>query len=361
MNRTIMDRFDPRANSLNAIRLILALLVIVAHSWPIGGWGAAPEWFGRDLGNTAVAGFFALSGYLITASRLSSSSVKDYFWRRALRIYPAYITVLVLVALVAAPLSLAIGGGGPYSWWAGARYIAGNITLYVNQWGIRGTLTDAPYPSVWNGSIWTLWFEAMCYVAIGVGVSLVSRRLLVPCVSAWLVLAGSYTIAHEATGFEVHAMLTFFSMVSVYFAAGSILFLLRARIPLTATWAAAASVVTVGAVVTGVFPLLGALPFAYLMMYLGVTLPLRKIGRRNDFSYGVYIYAMPIQQLLVVAVDWTRFPIGVYVATSVAATAPFAVASWFLVEKPAMLLKRLTAPAKRDIDRLDAPVSSETS
>src|SRR6476620_3295224 len=60
---------DARNNSLNLIRLVLALLVLVAHSYPLAGAGDGSVVRGESLGGWAVFGFFAISGYLISASR----------------------------------------------------------------------------------------------------------------------------------------------------------------------------------------------------------------------------------------------------------------------------------------------------
>ena len=62
-----------RKNSLNLFRLILAALVLFAHSWYIAGRGSGPSIQGENLGGWAVAGFFVLSGFLITRSRLRTS------------------------------------------------------------------------------------------------------------------------------------------------------------------------------------------------------------------------------------------------------------------------------------------------
>lgn len=65
-----------------------------------------------------------------------------------------------------------------------------------------------------------------------------------------------------------------------------------------------------------------------------------KICARNDISYGVYVYAFPVQQLLVVA-GITRFGWSATVAACVVCTAPLALASWLLIERRALSAKRL--------------------
>jgi peptidoglycan/LPS O-acetylase OafA/YrhL len=93
-----------RENSLNAVRLVLASMVLVAHSWPLSGLGQDPAIGGEHAGPLAVAGFFAVSGYLIAGSRLRLS-LPQFAWNRLLRIYPGYWTVVVVIGLVLAPLA----------------------------------------------------------------------------------------------------------------------------------------------------------------------------------------------------------------------------------------------------------------
>lgn len=81
--KTITGRFDPRDNGLNAIRLVLAFLVIISHSWSLGGFGYEPRLGDATIGRFAVGGFFAISGFLVTGSRLRLSA-GAYGWRRFL-------------------------------------------------------------------------------------------------------------------------------------------------------------------------------------------------------------------------------------------------------------------------------------
>ena len=104
--RTLASLFDPRSNSLNALRLVLAALVIVSHSWPLTGREPEPALGGANLGVWAVLGFFAISGFLITRSRLSGRPTHTFYRARALRILPAFLVCLVVVAFVFAPVSL---------------------------------------------------------------------------------------------------------------------------------------------------------------------------------------------------------------------------------------------------------------
>lgn len=340
---------DPRRNSLNALRLALATAVLVSHAWPLGGRGGDPGLGDENLGGWAVAGFFALSGYLVTGSRLSAPTSWDFLARRVLRIYPAFLVVLLVVAFVFAPVSTLVDGSHGYDAGASARFVVANLGLHVRQFDIPGTLTTAPYPFAWDGALWTLSYEFACYLGVGALVALVPRARLGAGVVVVLVLGTLGSAAHLLRGADdgPGAQLV---RLGTYFAAGALLYLLRDRIPLTAPAAALAAGLVVVTVLTGTFQVLAGLPLAYLLLYAAAALPLHGVGRANDVSYGMYLYGFPVQQLIVVVLGPGALPVAAYVVLSVAATVPFAWASWCWVERPAMRLRnRLRAPHVRSV------------
>ena len=144
------------------------------------------------------------------------------------------------------------------------------------------------------------------------------------------------SVANQAIGLPIPRILAIFADLSPFFFAGAALYLLRERIPVRLGWIAAALAWSVLIVGIGANPVLAALPIAYLCMWAGAALPklFHRVGRNNDMSYGTYIYAFPAQQL-VALVGGTNFGVAAYIAMSVAATAPLAALSWFLVERPA--------------------------
>src|SRR5690242_14199417 len=91
---TLDVAFDPKNNSIGFLRFFLASLVIVYHSYVLGGYGE--EWLLRhtggqtNSGGVAVLGFFALSGFLVTASFVRGKSVFRFLWHRILRIMPGF-------------------------------------------------------------------------------------------------------------------------------------------------------------------------------------------------------------------------------------------------------------------------------
>lgn len=75
---TVADLVDRRSPGFDALRLVLAFLVLVSHTWPLGGFGSepqspiAPRYL--TLGGFAVAGFFAMSGLLVGRSARADRS-----------------------------------------------------------------------------------------------------------------------------------------------------------------------------------------------------------------------------------------------------------------------------------------------
>lgn len=349
--------FDLKSNSLNLLRVVLAASVIVSHSWPLGGFGPDPSIGGHGLGEWAVAGFFAISGYLITSSRLRMP-MTPFLLRRAARIMPGFWACLVVTAFILAPLT-ALASGDSYRPLSGVTYVVTNAALRMKQYGIADTLLTVPYRGAWNGSLWTLFWEFACYIGIGV-VFMLARARRDPRITGalWIALA-VLTIASDRIDLPSDLPAGLFLMTC--FAAGTLLRMYDARIPMSDAYAAVALAVLVGVTVLGQFRGLGALPFGYLLMWLAIRLPFHRFGSRDDISYGLYIYAFVVQQMLAEA-GVQRYGVGVFIAASMALTVIPAWLSWRYVEKPAkdwsarwIKARRIGVPlqatsAERDLD-----------
>jgi peptidoglycan/LPS O-acetylase OafA/YrhL len=90
------------------------------------------------------------------------------------------------------------------------------------------------------------------------------------------------------------------------------------------------------------YRVVAAIPLAYALIVSGALLKHRRLRLRTDLSYGVYIYAWPVQQAAV-----TIFSIAspyVLLAVALPATLGVAFVSWHLIEAPALRLKRRIGP-----------------
>jgi peptidoglycan/LPS O-acetylase OafA/YrhL len=341
MSSTIAERFSSRHNSLNALRLVLAAAVLVSHSWPLSGREPEPALGGATLGTFAVCGFFAISGYLITRSRLSGRPVRDFALARVLRIMPALIVALIVVAFVFAPLSMLLDPDAAWDPVSALTFVARNVFLYppapFAQPGIADTLANVPYPLLWDGPLWTLFWEGCCYLGIGIAGGLIPRRIL-PV--ATLVVFALLTLVSVAGvfGAPVPEIAQRVLPMALAFLGGMLVLFYGDRLRQNALTIGIAVAVIVVAVVLGLAPSLIPLPLAYLLLVLGNVLPLSRVGSRYDISYGVYIYAWPVQQMLALAGAAT-LPLPVYILLVVAGTVPLAFLSCVLIEQPALKLK----------------------
>lgn len=302
--------------NFDLMRLVAALLVVVSHTFPLAGQAPFRIMGVEDLGALGVSVFFVISGYLVSASY--ERDPNTYLLKRILRIEPGLIASLVVTVALLAFVTTA--SQAEY-WPEAALYVLRNALLYPATYALPGVFGDVPYAGVVNGVLWTLRLEFTFYVVL---LLIRARPALVIALAAICgVVFVTMTFTHPHWADEKLTRVAFLGARNgLLFFAGAAFQLMRWKTPL---WLGGVSVVA--------FPFLGplALPTAVLGLARPGKLP-------ADLSYGIYIYAFPIQQVLAAYGHLN-------VLTAVAAVLPFAAASWFLVEKPAMKLKPGPRPA----------------
>lgn len=352
-DRVDSTQFVPTSNSLDFLRLVLAISVIVAHSFALSGLGSDPlsrATHGQEnLGGLAIAGFFIISGYLITQSYRRSTTVWRFLWHRFLRIYPAFWVCLVTTVVVFAPamylLTYGTVSGYPYRCNESiANYLVANFAIKIEQHGICGLLAHNPFPGAVNGSLWTLYDEVRCYLAIatiGVMGGLGGRKwALVVSTTILYVVYGVSVIFPESHALPL--MGGQFLRNGAFFFAGCLFNLYSPRIPVrTALALACLMLVIMSSLIDGAYALTSVIALPYFVLWLATKLPLRNWGKYGDYSYGLYIFAFPVQQILALA-NTQQSGVIVFIGQSVAYTFIFAFLSCHLVERPALKLKRLT-------------------
>lgn len=350
---------DSRDNSIAALRVLLAALVVFSHSYDVGGFGLDPlvifSHGHQSFGSLAVAGFFALSGFLITQSYCRSRSVWRYLWHRVLRIFPAFWMCLLVTAFLFAPLISLLEHGNLAGYLhAGAdspsRYVAANALLDMKQYGIAGLLTRTPYPGAFDGPLWSLHNEFLCYLAVAaLGIlGIITRRHailvgLTLCVSVASLFPGIVPAAPPLA----LLILVFGRGASLdpilYFFVGSLYFLFRDKIVLHWGLFLLATLLIFMSLSTGWGAVVLPLAMPYALLWLAFRLPMARFGRHDDISYGVYIYAFPVQQLLA-TIGLHRHGQLLYLGLTFALTIPLATLSWHLVEQPCLRLKTVRLP-----------------
>jgi peptidoglycan/LPS O-acetylase OafA/YrhL len=353
---TLGEEFDPRSNALNAWRLTLATGVILYHAWPLTGRPVTFEPAHQFLRDGWVDGFFAISGFLITSSWFRRPRLRDYFLARGLRILPGLWACLIVTAFVIAPTAVAVQGGSAAKLLrsrAPFEYVLGNSAVVLFKKDIAGTPSGIPYFGIWDASLWTLYWEVLCYITIaGLGVvGLLRRRWLIPALLALMVywsvkLPPHNPFAEAPPGLRLHIdteaqrLMTDATAArfATMFLAGALLYRFRNVIPARWSLVVVSLVIVLAALLLPNYRVVGGIPLAYAIIVSGALIHHKRFALSTDLSYGVYIYAFPIQQLLVICGLAFLNP-GVFAVIATVATLPLAALSWFLVEKPTISLK----------------------
>ena len=314
-------------------------MVIHHHVYPLSG-RAAPMFFAVDYGALGVGVFFVISGYLVSGSLARSATLGDYLKKRLLRVEPGLIVSLLVTALVlgATVTTLPLGDylRSPQVW----LYVARNALLYPVDYALPGVFLSNPFPAVVNGSLWTLRLEFTGYLALAGLAAVGGLQPRVVAGLAVLAAAGLVGLRLIWPPEEGWLRLADVAVLNGYLFLGGVWLQLWGKSP---PWPVLAAAI-----------LLLATP----LWALGLPVVVLGLGRMSapklpaDLSYGLYIYAFPLQQVLMMHGVLSLW-------ASMAVTLPFAAASWFLIEKPALRLKpRRVRPAAGSTSPAPGPAGS---
>lgn len=332
-------------NSFNALRLIAALFVFHTHHYALNG---IPEpvlpWFKTSYSGIGVGMFFAISGYLVTKSANRDPQIWSFLWKRALRIMPGLTVNVVFVVMLGALITTV--SASEYFGSAMTRdFLFRNILIAFNDplYTLPGVFENNPGFGV-NGSLWTLPYEISLYFVIGMLFFCSSNEtirvfvltiLIGVCFS--LMILEHYNPAANFT-FRVWNWLTTrpFGVCGLLFFCGAIVGMASQRRSIMSI--AQATIVICLFLAWGATTLVSAyLLLAITTICVGESRFLRLPHKAGDISYGVYLYAFPLQQASIQFFG-TDHPVASYVL-SLALTLVCASASWWLIEKPMMRLK----------------------
>jgi peptidoglycan/LPS O-acetylase OafA/YrhL len=334
-----------QSNNFNLIRLVLALLVIVAHSAELVDGNRSREWLTRifhtlSFGEVAVDGFFVLSGYLILQSWLVQPAPGIFLRKRLLRIVPAYLVAALLCAFVVGPLGAAPAPYFAGIWWGGLL----KSLLWLDTPATPPTFIGSHYPSV-NGAMWTIHYEFLCYLMVlALGWSgLLRRRHAVAVVAAVFIAAWmaaragglAWAGAHiEEEGLLIARFGSFFFMGGLY-----LRYRLSARAAQSRPRLALAGLLA--CLLFSASAELGLLvPGAWLLFFAAFydTRALDRLRHLPDLSYGVYLYGWPLGKLLLCYLP-ALSPLPLMLLTAVLACG-CGLLSWTWIERPALALKQ---------------------
>jgi peptidoglycan/LPS O-acetylase OafA/YrhL len=357
---TFVEIASSRNNNFDFLRFALAVAVILAHCYPPGAGISIPlthrQW---PIGSHAVEGFFAISGCLITASWERSRGLGSFAWKRFLRIFPGWAVSLLVCVLVIGPLA----GADLHTYFTNPRtWRFFQPLLLAPPIGLPGVFQHLAWKDTVNGPTWTIRFEVLCYCLVAL---LGLTRILA---NRWAVLGlftasvAAYTVLYFTAGDSLAWQIPWIGdsahlpRLAAFYLSGAAFYSFRHLIPrnrpLAAVMGLAAA--TLFHWQSVVLPICGT----YLLFYIATSrsLKLYHFGKRGDFSYGMYLYGFPVQQMIVYHFGYPSVPILFLSATAIALLV--SMASWRFVEAPAMTLARSRrAAAASEGKAVDEPIS----
>lgn len=344
-------RADGRDNNITLIRFLAATLVLFSHSYPLSGTPGEPleRFAGFSLGHLGVDVFFVISGFLVTRSLLVRRRLGEFVQARALRIYPALVAASLGCAFVVGPLVTRLPRAAylarPGTW----RYaLQDAIALpYGLRYTLPGVFERLPVRGVVNGSLWSLPWELSMYALLALLGTLAlvrprplrDARLRVTLVAIAVAATLGFGVNEALALARTFTLETGPRLLALFFT-GAAAYVLRARVRLSLTrFVAAAALLAVALRAGGGLLVLYVPCLAYVVLWLAYVPagPLRAYNRLGDYSYGLYLYAFPIQQCVML-----RLPGASQLRLFAFAwplTLAVAVASWHLLESPALARK----------------------
>lgn len=368
-NVTTLYLPDLGRNNFDALRFGLAALVIFSHSFALMSGTDATEPLHRltrgqmASGELAVDGFFILSGFLVTYSWSKAPSVLPFFRKRISRIYPGFAVVTILSTLFLMPVALGIPFG---TFPDGLLRREGMALLTLRSHEPDGAFPELPFHAI-NGSLWSIPFEAWCYVGVatlGLLGAIRNRKAVALILAGALAVSVAFLVWNLNPGLKWIGQLIgwprLWARMLPYFLSGMVFYLYQDRIRYTTRGAILAVLALVAAsFVPRGWAVACPLAGAYLLFWCGFhpTVRLHNWAKYGDFSYGMYLYAYPIQQLILLKLR-PGHPL-VLLALSLPASVAMGALSWHGVEK--WFLKRKRTPAAPATSAAAAPVPSPAS
>jgi peptidoglycan/LPS O-acetylase OafA/YrhL len=337
-----------KRNNFDFLRFLAASAVIYSHTFDLFDFPNIEPFFSFShehlkLKEVGVMIFFSISGYLVFGSAERSISLWNFAWKRMLRIYPGLIFVVLMSTVLLSFVSsqdLVTYFSSPATY----TYLKNTGGLWI-QYNLPGVFEHHKRPIV-NGSLWTIPYELTMYVVLGVLFFTVGRRIIIILSACFLMLLLTLQIFQVGDNFSfpfIYLSAHYFILFGYCFFAGAAMHGWRHL---------SSSFPHIGRITLILFGLSFFLCH-YTIVFLILLLPpatviigdvdfpafTAKFGQYGDFSYGLYLFSFPVQQIVCSYIG-NRFSIPISFFICLLSTLPFAVISWFLIEKRFLKLKR---------------------
>ncbi|HEY4065247.1 MAG TPA: acyltransferase [Puia sp.] len=328
---------NPRLNNFGLIRLIAALMVMETHSHILTAEDNDFYYTSFHLDFLGLPIFFFLSGLLVTQSLHNSPSWKNFLWRRFLRIYPAPCLAILTAALIMGPLVTTCSLKDYFTSPILYKYLEGCSLVHIN-FLLPGVFTRSPLgtDSV-NSSLWTIALELKLYLALLIAwlIKIPQKIPLLLLLLAAITITASHFLKQDAMSRLLRPWLT----LGTHFLLGILAYLFKDKIVSRGYWLLLLPIAFLVSIRLNILYTMGFLLIPALVIFTathGIRF-LKKITPTADLSYGLYVFAFPVQQLVANYLHPANALI--LFMLSVVAALPLAILSWFGVEKRALRLK----------------------
>ena len=294
-----------RKNNFDFLRFLFAFIVVVGHIIALSGvenFKTYQPFFSTYI---SITGFFCISGFLIVSSFERTKSVKNYFQKRAARILPAYILIILLCAT---GLSF-ISNYSLVEYFTNLqfyKYLGANLSfLNFLQPCLPGVFEGENfYHCAVNGALWTIKVEVSFYLLLPIFVYFLRKSK-----RKYILLLFFYIFA------------IIFRNVFIHYSEKNDLFIMFARqLPGFMSYFVCGMALfyyfdffikyknifcVIGLFLLVVERIIGCeilTPFALSAVIFTVAFSFDKLnnfGKYGDISYGIYIFHFPIIQLAI--------------------------------------------------------------
>ncbi|WP_299286355.1 acyltransferase [uncultured Mucilaginibacter sp.] len=318
-----------KENNFDILRFLLATIVIYSHCYVLCYAKVIDTEPGMiftrnqmDLGGIAVDFFFVTSGFLIFRSFEYSSTFASYLKKRIRRICPAFFIAFILSVLFFGMLGATdrhhiIGSWTKY--FLNLQYKKQTIIniLTLRKPPLQNTFTLNPLPGMMNEPLWSIQYEFVCYLIVPLAAmaSVFKKKwialflFLLSYIVFFLQLKYPEFSLGLYTSIFYRYPINFFSEILdsyilprlfVYFFSGACFYLFRKQILRKKTLVVLAAIAIVVSCIGVPFinltlPIAGSYLFFYITYHPNICFT--NFAKNGDFSYGMYLYAWPIQQL----------------------------------------------------------------
>jgi peptidoglycan/LPS O-acetylase OafA/YrhL len=332
---SLNDVLKREGNNFDLFRLIAAMAVIIGHAYALHPQPPLQDGILGILhfdysGSLAVKFFFLLSGMLVTNSIINNPNPFQFLAKRALRIFPGLLVCLLVAVFIVGPIftkfSLTDYFSSPETW----SYVKKNLLLMDIQWRLTGVFTESS--NGLNGSLWTLPFEALCYIylAIFYGLGILKNKSVANVFLLGVIAVSIFAPSHLPAPFD---RVTDSHLLPTCFAIGGLFANNKKHISINITNAALLCLLAYMLSSSNAFQFLFYIAFFYVVIFIS-SLPfvIKYFKLPFDASYGIYVYGYMIQQC--VHVMFPNVGVHTHQLISLFIAIPLGILSWYYVEKP---------------------------